>query len=567
MRTGRLAILLLSVAAVWAQVPGPGFRPPIPMRGRGGMEQPRPQAGDMQGTASVEGTIIHRRTGEPIARAMVYLQKSDGSQGLSMAAGADGKFRFENVARGDYRVMAERRGFLRGEYGSRRYGQRGGLVNLTDGQEIKGADVKLDPQSVISGRILDEHGEPMDRVQVLALKRVVAAGQRQSGPAGMAQTDDRGEFRIAGLGPGRYYIQAQATRREMMMQGRNIRRVDVEEPESYVATYFPGTTESSAATPVELGVGQEFLGLSLQVQRARVFKVSGTVQGVEPRMLRVMAIPRGRVGFGGGNMSASVRQDGGFELSNLTPGSYTVTAMRGGPGGGTAARAVVDVRNADVEGVNLLFAATFSVQGTIKFESGSTFSPGNLRVMLRSENSAPNGQTKSDGAFTIENVTADRYRFAAMALPRGTYIKSVRVSGQDVTRQEIDFTSGAAGNLEVILGNKPATVSGTITKAGAESLPGLVIVVPDGAAPVQSNYGPFPGSPLEASVDQNGAFSIQNVPPGDYRVYAFEEFDRTEGYDPEFLKKFESSSEKLKLSEGDAKTLSLKQIPSSAEVL
>jgi hypothetical protein len=567
MQLSRFAVIFLAGVAMWAQPGGIGARPG--QRGRGGAGSQ--QAGAQQGTASVAGTVTHRRTGEPVGRAMVYLQKADGTQGLSMASGPDGRFLFENVARGNYRVTAERRGFLRGEYGARKFGQRGGLIALTDGQEMKGADVKLDPQSVIAGRIVDENGEPMERVQVMAMRRLSPGASRQPGEMAGGQTDDRGEFRIAGLGPGRYYVQATATGRQMMMQGRNFRRVDGVEPDTYVTTYFPGTTEAAAATPVELGVGQEFLGLSLQVQKSRVFKVRGTVQGVEAGNVRVMANPKGRFAFGGGGpgMTSGVQADGRFELTGVAPGSYTITAARGGPNGRGAgtARATVEVSNADVDGVSLVFGASFTVQGTIKMEGNPTNGSSSLRVMLRGEDSAPSGQSKPDGNFTIENVAADHYRFMVIGLPQGTYIKSIRISGQDVTRQLLDLTSGAAGNLDVVLGNKPAAISGTITKATTESLPGLVILVPEGGAPVQPEYGPVPGGPLEASVDQNGAFSVANVPPGEYRVYAFEEFDRTEGYDPAYLKKFESSSEKIKLGEGDTKTLSLKQIPGDAGLL
>lgn len=569
MKSRGFATFLLVAAALCAQPPNAGvFGGP---RGRMGGGQARPQADAIQGTAKVEGTVTHRRTGEPVARAMVYLQGSDGAQGLSLQAGADGKFVFENVARGNYRVSAERRGFLRGEYGARRFGQRGGLIALTDGQEMKGADVKLDPQSVIAGRILDEYGEPMQHVQVMALRRVVAVERGQAPPAGTAQTDDRGEFRISGLAPGRYFVQAMSSRREAFAQGRNMRRVDSPAPESYVVTYFPGTTEASAASPVELGVGQEFLGLSLQIQKARVYKVRGTVQGVEPRMVRVMANPKGRAGFGGGGpVGVGVGQDGRFELAGVTPGSYTVIAARGGPGGGMAAKATVEVSNADVDGVNLSFAAAFQVQGTVKVEGGAALPAGNLRVQLTNEDAgflSPSGRANDDGTFTIDGVSPDRYRFATVYLANGYYVKSVRMSGQDVTRQVLDLTSGAAGKLEVLLGDKPARISGTVSKVAPESLPGLVVLVPEGGSPMQLLSGPIPGNRWEASVDQNGAFSLENVPPGEYRVYAFEEFDRTEGYDPEFLKKFESSSEKLKLAERDVKTLALKQIPGDASLL
>jgi len=553
-------VLSLFAGCVWAQ-PGMGPR-------RGG---PGAQQQFEEGTAKVEGTVTHRRTGEPVGRAMVYLTKSDGSQGLSLMAGADGKFVFEKVARGVYRVTAERRGFLRGEYGTRRYGQRGGLITLTDGQELKGADVKLDPQSVIAGQILDENGEPMPRVQVMAWKRLPAAG-RQGGPAGNDATDDRGEFRIAGLGPGKYFLQATAFGREVGL-ARNVRRADGGETDSYVSTYFPVTTEMASATPIELGVGQEFLGLSMQVKKARVFRVKGTIQGGETPGLRVMAVPRGRVrGFVGPGMNTSVSRDGRFELSGLAAGSYTVMAMRGGgPGGpGGTARAVVEVGSADVEGVQLVFGTALSVQGGVKVEGGGALESGNLRVYLVNDEvqfASPSARVNADGTFSIDGVMPDRYRLATIYMGRGYYVKSATMGGQDVKGKVLDFTSGAAGRIEVVLGNKPAAVSGTVSKAAQESLPGMVVLVAEGAEVEQMGSGPMPTNRWEVSVDQNGAFFMDNVPPGEYRVYAFEEFDANEMYDPEYLKKVEGASEKVKLGEGESKTLSLKQIPGGEGLL
>jgi len=478
-------------------------------------------------------------------------------------AGADGKFVFEKVARGVYRVSAERRGFLRGEYGARRYGQRGGLITLTDGQEMKGADVKLDPQSVIAGQILDENGEPMQHVQVAAWKRIPVAG-RQGGPAGSDATDDLGEFRISGLGPGKYYLHATVFRRGMGL-ARNMKRVDEEVPDSYVSTYFPGTTELSSATPVELGVGQEFLGLSMQVKKMRVYRLTGTVSGAEMRTVRVMAVPKSRVMVGGGGFSGGVRADGGFELTGLTAGTYTIMAMRGGgPGGSMSAKTQVEVGNADVEGVQLVFGPTFAVQGTVKVESGEKLELGNLRLQLTNEEASfasPGGRVNADGTFSIEGVAPDRYRLATIYMGGGYYVKSATMGGQDVRGKVIDLTSGVAGRIELVLGNKPASVSGTVSKATPESLPGMVVLVAEGAGVEQLASGPMPVNRWEVSVDQNGAFHVGGVPPGEYSVYAFEEFDANEGYDAEYLKKVEGASEKVKLGEGETKTVSLQQIP------
>ncbi len=141
------------------------------------------------------------------------------------------------------------------------------------------------------------------------------------------------------------------------------------------------------------------------------------------------------------------------------------------------------------------------------------------------------------------------------------------MGGQDVRGKVLDFTSGAAGRIEVVMGNKPASVSGTVSKAAPESLPGMVVLVAEGSGVEQLGSSPIPANRWEASVDQNGAFHVDNVPPGEYRMYAFEEFDANEMYDREYLKKVEGASEKVKLGEGETKTVSLKQIPGGEGLL
>ena len=550
------AITLLG-AAVWAWGQPSGIQ-----AGRGTRRSPDRPAVAAGGTGSIGGAVTQRRTGEPVPRAIVHLQSTSGSEGISVQAGADGRFLFEGVPRGVYRVSAERRGYLIGRYGAGRFGQSGGLVTLGDGGEFNGAGIKLDPQSVIAGQILDEYGEPLERAQVMAWSRAGAAADRGRAPMNMATTDDRGEFRLAGLAPGRYYVQASAGRRGF--QARNVRRAGQDGEESYVTTYFPGTSDIKAATPVEVGMGQEFLGLSLQMQKSRVYKVSGTVSGSETRMLRVMVVPRGRVNFGGAALSAGIKPDGSFELAGIPPGSYTLTAMRGGPGTGAMAKAAVEVGNADVTGVQLAFGNTFKVAGTVKVEGGAAAGLGNLRVQLANEDAwflSPSGRVNADGAFTIDGVPPDRYRFTTTYLPAGLYVKSARMGNQDVTATTLDFTSGAGGRIDVVLGNQPAAAAGTVSKASTEALPGVVVLVPEDRMTGSPEVPPGTQQRWEAAVDQNGAFRIENVPPGEYRVYAFEEFDPASGYDPEYLKKFESSSQKTSLGEGETKTFSLKQIP------
>ena len=571
------ALCLAAAPALFAQPggfsgpgPRPGFRGPAQgqaSRGPGqqGMgAQPR----SLVGTAVIEGRVVHRRTGEPIPRASLSLRTSDGRQGLMTSSDAEGKFRFEEVAAGSYRISAERRGFLRGDFGARRTFQAGSLVTVADGQEVKGIEVKLDPQSVLSGQVLDEYGEPFERAQVEVLRFGFVQNRQQLVPVNQASTDDLGQFRIWNLAPGRYYLRARGQFRGMTLRPdiplETTRKIE----ENYVPTYFPGVADFQSATPIEIGVGQDFSGVSLQILKSRVYRIRGRVEGITPgtdaRMNRVMLMPRGGQSFRGFDNTSGVRPNGTFELANVVPGSYDLVLMQGGPNMQRTTRTQVDVTGADLEDVVLSPGAAVSVQGAVRVDGQTKVNFASLRAMLVSPEPGffqPNGTVKEDGSFTIENASPDRYRLAIIPLPQGTYVKSIRVSGHDVTRSGLDFSSGAAGRIEVVLGDKPASLEGAVERASTDALPGTVIVLPEPFSPEDFALAPYQGTRLTASVDQNSRFTLAGIPPGEYRVYAFEEFDQMSGFDPERLKKLEKFSETVKVGEGESKTLALKQIP------
>lgn len=521
------------------------------------------------GTARIEGRVLHRRTGEPIPRASISLRTSDNRQGLSATADGEGKFLIEEVAAGSFRISAERRGFLRGEFGARRQFQAGSLLTVADGQEVKGIEIKLEPQSVVSGQVLDEHGEPLERAHVEVMRYGFFQNRQQLMPANQATSDDLGNFRIWNLAPGRYYVRVQKQVRGPYRPDMVERSVDKIQ-QSYVPTFFPGVSDFQSATPIEIGVGQDFSGLSLQIQKARVYRISGKVEGLggtDARMNRVMLIQRNNTFYRPFDNSSGVRPDGSFEIGNVLPGSYDLAMMQGGPNQQRFFRMQVEVSNADLDDVVLSPGPVSTVQGSIRMEGETKVNPASMRVMLAMREPGfmqPNGPAKEDGSFLIENVSPDKYRLNIYPLPEGTFIKSIRVSGQDVTRAGLDFSSGAAGKVEVILSDKPALVEGSVEKATSDSLPGIVLLQPE---PFSADDNPFMGNMgrNQASVDQNGRFTLKNIAPGTYRVYAFEEFDMMSGYDPERLKKLEKFSEVVKLGEGESKTLALKQIPPDEE--
>jgi hypothetical protein len=108
--------------------------------------------------------------------------------------------------------------------------------------------------------------------------------------------------------------------------------------------------------------------------------------------------------------------------------------------------------------------------------------------------------------------------------------------------------------MEVILSTKIAKVDGMVEKQKQDDAPGTVIVAKVGPNSELTFIN------LTARVEDAGKFSIANLPPGEYKIFAFEEVDMATASDPEFLKKFEDRAGSVKIGEGESKSLSLKQI-------
>lgn len=154
-------------------------------------QQPRP--------ASVEGIVVKTGGGEPIAKAVVALAGTVGSDSYTATAAADGKFAFANVVPGRYRLTVTRNGYLNSEYGQRGPNGTGSALTVAAGQEIKNVRLSMTAAAAISGRIYDSDGEPVVNMAVQALKYSYAAGQRRLTPIKLAQTDDRGSTGCSGF--------------------------------------------------------------------------------------------------------------------------------------------------------------------------------------------------------------------------------------------------------------------------------------------------------------------------------------------------------------------------------
>src|SRR5215510_9992452 len=160
---------------------------------------------------AIEGQVVNARAGTPLKRAMVRVM-SVGQPGvpnqrpLNMNKETDeqGRYSFANLEPGKYRLTAERQGYLRMSYGARKYSGGSTPVAVAEGQSVKSIDFRLTPQGVITGRVLDEDGEPIANVQVRAQRSYMNNGRKVWNTVANSNTSDIGEYRFPELKPGRY---------------------------------------------------------------------------------------------------------------------------------------------------------------------------------------------------------------------------------------------------------------------------------------------------------------------------------------------------------------------------
>jgi protocatechuate 3,4-dioxygenase beta subunit len=515
--------------------------------------------------------VVNLATGEPIRKVELTLSpmsSTPSGRGVSYNASTDaqGKFSIENVEPGTYTLSAQKTGFLQARYGARGPMQMGTPLTVSAGQVQKDLLFKLTPQGAISGRVFDDEGEPLQYAMVQVMTERFYRGSRQMMPSGGISTNDRGEYRLANLAPGKYILMATPPNRTNPM-APPAKPPDGQPETGLVPVYFPGAADVSQAAKIDLAPGAELTGHDLRLRRERVVRVKGKVvdgaTGTPVKDVMVSVMPRANVTFN--RMGTPVRgDDGEFEIANVAAGSYNlyVNSMRGDER--STGMQPLDVGDQNIEGVVVRLNPPQSVSGSITVEGDQKLSLSSIRVSLTpSQQGAvlgiggpPSGTVQDDGTFVLKNTSPGKYSVILYGPTVGFYVKSVKVAGQELSGRELDWSGGVgAGPIQITVSTKGAQLAGRVEKDGGAAPGAMVVLVPEESRRTKGWLYKVGAS------DQTGAFSIKGIPPGEYKAFAWESVDFGAYEDPEFLKPFESKGVKIKLAEGDSQSVQIKVIP------
>lgn len=523
------------------------------------------------GTARIRGRVVAADRGTPMRGATVTLSfvvlppaargaATDPSISRGNAApqpmtsrrattDADGQFEFANLPAGSYRIMAApaqyASQYLMMAYGASRpmgayWPELGQTIELREGQSLDKINIALARGAIITGRVLDENGEPLARVPVYTLGFPPGAsrGQRSNGGA---STDDLGQFRLWGLSPGEYVVVADA--RGNTFVAPNAPPETEEERLGYVTTYYPGTADEGSAQRLRVKGNEETQGIDIRIGQARLYHVSGVVvdskgsplAGANGQLLRRGPAAGGQPGF-----FVMADAKGQFQMRNIPPGDYRLLFSQQQnvapfsstpPDPGERASVPISIAGADVDNVMVVTSMGTSITGQIVFEAGPPSGDlTNMRVFASPSTPndgagvpSPPPATVAEGyTFTLKGLMGEYMLRTGIVIANGSsgspatqFLKSVTVNGQDVTDVPHEFK--ASDRVTITLTSRVATIEGNITETGDVQLAeaGILVFSEDKASWRINSIWTKRGSP-----DAKGHFRIAGLIPGRYYIAA-----------------------------------------------
>jgi hypothetical protein len=553
-------------------------------------------------SGSIQGLVSRAGTGGPLSKASVEIRGDDGDTPpiYTTTSESDGRFLIPNVRPGRYRVMVSRPGYVRRTFS----------VTVVAGRTDE-VQALLTPTAAIAGRIYGANGEPLGNIDVSALKPSYRNGRRILTAVQTARTDDRGEYRLFWLPPGKYYVSATHQNAKSPMerimdgtgsfsggggsgQGLNMVRstgdpaaaiplfqqMEREGPseDRYVPIYFPGTISEQAASVVDLSGGTDAAGVDIPLSPVRARHVRGVVINGATGQVAQYAGLKVDQGNGPGSLPGTFPDDGAIDPNGsfdllLFPGPHTLV----GTAGTGVGFATIEVRDADLEGIQIVAMPSFNIAGRIVADGPvDNTDVENIRISLLRDGGA--GATSSpsyslprpDGSFVVEATPGDFQLNVAPILnlavrPPGppnfqvpsslqrAYVKSIRLGDFDVLNNGLRLQGAPAGRLDIVIGTAPGVVEGSVFHDGQTAGPGVtVVLLPD----IRRRIDLY----KTTTTDPSGQFRIDRVPPGDYRAFAWQEISDGAWQDPDFMQEQEARGTPVRVVEGNPTSIRLTAI-------
>jgi protocatechuate 3,4-dioxygenase beta subunit len=481
---------------------------------------------------------------------------------------AEGHFALDAMAPGRYMITAMQQGYLGARISGG--GSNGRLVNVAPDQHIDDLTVELIPGANISGHIKNSDGKPMPQVSLEVVKYFYNGNQKElQGVAAPSFTNADGEYRIAGIAPGKYYIRATAPEAPPSKPStKETGKPDAQvKSEAYTTTYYPNGSDVGSSSPLVVRAGQDVAGIDITLTPVKTVNLDGRVLLSSSRD----GVPSADVTLVAADGSASEKHaatdaKGAFALQNVPPGDYVLVA-RVEPATQKIkmlfGQKPVHIEEKNLSKVDVFIGPGVQVSGRIHVDDKTSSDLSKITASLQMDGISSvtslmpevnGGEVRPDGSFTFSDVAEGMYSLDLNPVPAGCYLKSN--GGVDVLEAGITVSQGQSPALiDLTLSASASQLTGVVLNDQMPAPDMRVVLLPVSSRRGQSRFF------RRAITDASGRFTMKGIIPGDYKVLALDGVDRTSLNDPDFLEQFADRGESVHLQEGSAQDVRLNTVP------
>jgi len=445
-------------------------------------------------------------------------------------------------------MTAWKSGYAETRVGARAPWEPASVLAVEPGRTLEPVELRLPKGASITGRVLDDAGDPLADMQVTVGRAVPVNGRLQFRSLGLtATTDDRGEYRIGGLSSGSFVVNAfgWAAPAAPLTRSRLAARP--------FSIFYPHTPFLGQARPVTLRPGEDLTAIDVVYTPETMVMptVSGRVidpRGLGSRASILAASAADGIGAATRSIGGGVQPTGEFQFP-LPPGDYVLTAQAGD----MMATIPLTVDRADVSGLEFVLVKSARLMGRLIFD-GTSPRPANAAVMAVTQGvgnpmsmRGPSA-VRSNGAFVLSDVIGV-CELQVFGTP-GWHVKAIRAAGRDLLDVPIEFKGGEElRDVEIVLTDRTAELGGVITglPAGANV---SVLVFPDD--PRQTAH-----RARRVRADQNGRFLAADLMPGTYLAALAADVDDGQWPTTAYLNRFRPTAQHVTLGDGEQKNISL----------
>ncbi|HWZ31260.1 MAG TPA: carboxypeptidase-like regulatory domain-containing protein [Bryobacteraceae bacterium] len=483
--------------------------------------------------------VVNAATKAPIPSATVLFSGMQGSD-LSGRSDSSGVFAATAKSSGSHILLVSRSG-----YRMKSSGVMGNTIDLQPGREFR-TTIEMSPLAVISGRILDQYGDPIKGAIVRSIDKARDPGRGeyyQGFTAGF--TDDRGEYRISDVEPGDHWIGAE-------YESRNIERFSSSSsryrwPQTGGIVFFPGVASIAGAEQVSVQPGEVNRIVDLRINIQRAVSVSGRIKppprgepppSPQPMVSLERAGPYiGLNAFAGGGTVPG--RDGKFQIEVL-PGTY---ALKAADAEKVSRPLMLEVRDKDMTNLELELNTSYELHGRIVSDGPER--PDLSKVVLHFMGQPV--KFDASGSFH-QSLGGGTAQFMLQNLPDDWYLKDVTIAGRHINGEEFQTEPGTSEAV-FLLSPRGARVDVKIDRPATDlkSL-AMVLLLPE--------EGPIPRPESMHAAESAGGFVIRGIPPGTYRIFSLDVNSYLLALNPELLlTKYRQLAPLITLTEGERRSI------------